>query len=207
MKISKKFSTKAIVLACVLALALCCAVGGTIAWLVDKTATVENTFTYGDINIELKETNTGLDDDDDANTNTYKMIPGSELKKDPVVTVAEGSEDCWLFVKLQESDNFRDFMKYEMAAGWTPLNNDGVYYREVKATDTNRAFQVIKDDKVKVDGAVTKEMLNALGTDTNPLPTLNVTAYAIQMEGFGGENGALDAWTAALAQLNSKPQP
>ena len=38
-----------------LALVLCCAVGGTLAWLTDKTEPVKNTFTIGDINIDLSE--------------------------------------------------------------------------------------------------------------------------------------------------------
>ena len=36
-------------------LVLCCAVGGTLAWLTQKTDAVVNTFTVGDINITLTE--------------------------------------------------------------------------------------------------------------------------------------------------------
>mgnify|MGYP002657696211 FL=1 len=46
-------------LALVLALTLLVAgvVGGTLAWLTDRTAEVKHTFTVGDINIDLTETN------------------------------------------------------------------------------------------------------------------------------------------------------
>ena len=66
------------ILALVLALTLLVAgvVGGTLAWLTDRTAEVKNTFTVGDINIGLTET-----------TADYKMVPGNTIAKDPTVTV------------------------------------------------------------------------------------------------------------------------
>ena len=110
----------------VLATLLICAsvVGTTLAWLTDKTDAITNTFTYGDINITLTET-TGTE---------YKMVPGQTVAKDPTITVDKDSEACWLFVKIDESTNFDDFMTYEVADGWTALpDNAGVYYREVTA--------------------------------------------------------------------------
>lgn len=171
-------------------------VGGTVAWLVDQTDEVVNTFTYGDIDITLTETDTNKDDDKDPNTNQYEMIPGSEITKDPKVTVKADSEDSWLFVKLVKSANFDDFMTYEMAEGWTALDGvDGVYYREVATDAADQEFAVLKDNKVTVPGSVTKAMLNELdanGTSNNPnYPTLTVTAYAVQKENIGS---AADAW-------------
>ena len=39
-------------------------VAPSVAWMMDKTEAVVNTFTYGDITIKLTETDTGLDGDD-----------------------------------------------------------------------------------------------------------------------------------------------
>ena len=104
----------------VLALVACMAAGATLAWLTATTSSVTNTFTYGDINIELKET-TG---------ESYKMVPGNKITKDPKVTVKANSEACWLFVKVEKSTNFDEFMTYGIADGWTKLDGvDGVYYR------------------------------------------------------------------------------
>ena len=91
---------KVLLCAAAISLALCCSVGGTLAWLSAKTAPVRNTFTIGDIDIDLTET-TG---------ETYIMVPGNDLAKDPKVTVKAGSEDCWLFIKIEKSDNFDDFL-------------------------------------------------------------------------------------------------
>ena len=207
-------------------------VGGTYAWLIDQTDTVENTFTYGDINIKLEETNTELDDDDNKNTNTYKMMPGIDLAKDPVITVADGSEHCWLFVELEKTDNFDDYLEYHIADKWVQLEDqngtamDGIYYRFIDAEkDTEKAIPVLLGNSdhpngiVTVKGSVTKEMLNALDKDgATDYPKLSVTGYAVQYVGFEAEvsegaseatpeqvnAAALKAWNAVLDQ-NTTP--
>lgn len=184
------------------------ALGGTIAYLMDKTDPVVNTFTYGDINITLTETDTQKDDDDDPNTNQYEMMPGETLIKDPKVTVKKGSKDNWLFVKLEKSDNFDEFMTYEMADGWILLQDaqgnavEGVYYMEVQETDVadkDKEFGVILDNEVSVKADVTKEQLNALENTTPPdYPVLSITAYAVQRDADQEAiDSALDAWNLA----------
>lgn len=161
-------------------LVLCCAIGGTLAWLTDKTASVKNTFTVGDINIELTET-----------TTNYKMVPGNTISKDPKVTVKANSEACWLFVKVEKSANFDSFMTYDMADGWTELPSvTGVYYREVAATTAATDFSVLKGDSVSVKDTVTKADLNALTQNT--FPTLTFTAYAVQKDNV---DDAATAWS------------
>lgn len=160
-------------LALVLALTLLVAgvVGGTLAWLTDQTAEVKNTFTVGDINIGLTET-----------TADYKMVPGNTIAKDPTVTVKANSEACWLFVKVTESTDLKDFITYAIAEGWTALPGvDGVYYREVPASAADQTFSVLAGNTVTVNTTVTKTMLETAKTDA---PTLTFQAYAIQEDHF-----------------------
>lgn len=189
-KTARTLSVKTISLILALVLLVGGVVGGTVAWLTTQTADVVNTFTYGDINIKLEETPTD-DGDNDPNTNEYEMIPGSDITKDPKVTVLGDSEDCWLFVKVVKSADpkFDEFMTYEMAEGWTALTGvDNVWYREVKSNADAQDFQVIKEDKVTVKETVTKEMLNAL----TAYPTLTITGYAVQQENIAD---VATAWT------------
>ena len=168
---------KLTVLVVALSLVMCTVIGGTVAWLVDKTGPVTNTFTYGDINITLTET-TG---------SSYKMIPGSTLEKDPTITVKKDSEACWLFVKIDKSAGFDSYVTYAIANGWTQLTKDAegndvtdlVYYREVSATTADTAFSVLEGDCVTIKSDVTKAQFEALG---NNYPTLTFTAYAVQHE-------------------------
>ena len=167
-----------------LVLVIGCAVGGTVAWLTAQTGPVVNTFTTSNIKVELKET---------TGTN-YKMIPGYTISKDPKATVLDGSEECYLFVKLDESTNFKNYMTYEMADGWTALKGvNGVYYREVKTADIGTAYSVLKNNQVTVKGEVTKAMMDGLTTET--LPKLTITAYASQLHKNANEKfSASDAW-------------
>ena len=212
---------KAIVAVVALVLVLCCAMGGTLAWLVDSTTEVKNTFTYGDINISLWEHK--LNDDGltlstdvftDAEQTGFKMIPGNNIEKDPTVTVKEGSEACWLFVEVKESENFDDFMTYAIAEGWTLYNTTTsgsniktdnttadtyVIYREVVKTTKDELFYVLagkegyQNGYVTVNDAVTKKMFAALTEATRP--TLTFTAYAVQSDNV---TTVADAWTIAM---------
>lgn len=160
-------------------------IGGTLAWLTDTTEPVTNTFTYGDINITLAET-----------TEVYKMVPGNSISKDPSVTVESGSEACWLFVKVEESANFKDFMTYTIASDWTQLAGvNGVYYREVNAVTEDTKFDVLANNQVQVSDTVTKEALTALTEAT--YPTLTFTAYAVQRDNI---ETAEQAWEIANPQ-------
>ena len=193
MKAGRSFRGLMLVLA--LALIVGVAGGATFAWLTAKSDTVVNTFTYGDISIELKET-TG---------DSYKIIPGVNIAKDPKVTVKAGSEACWLFVKVDE-ENWPELtyvnkdgkavrkVNYDIADGWA--KGDGtsipanVYYRAVAANDANQEFPVLKDNKITVSNTLTKIDINEKLTGT---PKLSITAYAIQKDGM---DDAAAAWAA-----------
>ena len=182
---------KGLALVLALTLLVVCVVAGTLAWLTAKSDVVTNTFTTSDIKVELKET-TGQE---------YKMVPGYTITKDPKATVLSGSEECFLFVKLEKSANFDTYLEYVIADGWTKLDGvtDTVYYRVVDGT-TNQigtAYSVLKDDQVTVKGEVTKEMMNAIDNDTAAKPTLTITAYASQLN-----KNATETFTAAEAWGN-----
>ena len=202
----KRSKVKMVAIMLTIILALGGIVGGTVAWLTDEAEPVVNTFTYGDIEIDLGETDTELDDDDDPNTNDYEMLPGQTIIKDPVVTVKAGSEELWLFVKLVKSENFDTFMEFEMEEGWAELTGvEGVYYRHITAEEVaeqDLEFHVIADDTIKVKDSVTKEVLNELDKDPeNPTyPTLTITAYAVQ---YAGNPTVEEAWAKVETQATT----
>lgn len=182
-------------LALVLALTLLVVgvVAGTLAWLTAKSDVVTNTFTTSDIKVELKET-TGTE---------YKMIPGYTISKNPKATVLAGSEECYLFVKLEKSQNFDDYMTYEMADGWTVVPGEtNVYYRVVDGTNNKigTPYSVLKNNQVTVKDSVTKEQMNALDAEGAEKPTLTITAYASQLH-----KNATTEFTPAEAWANVNP--
>ena len=68
-ELNMKNMKKSIALVLALVLVVGGVVGGTIAWLTDETEEIKNTFTVGNIDIELAET-----------TTNYKMIPGETIE-------------------------------------------------------------------------------------------------------------------------------
>ena len=177
----RKQRNRRIAMTLCLMLVVCVAsIGGTLAWLTSTTEPVVNTFTPSDIDITLTETKSN-----------FKMVPGTTIDKDPVVTVKGGSEACWLFVKVEKSANLSQYIEYSVITGdggWTALTGvDGVYYREVAASASDQSFGILTNDKVTVKKDVTKSMMETLKATTSPLPeqpTLTFTAYAVQKEGF-----------------------
>lgn len=186
----KKLTT---VLAIVLVVAL--SVAGTYAYLTSKTATITNTFTVGNVKIDLAETwNTDTNNDGKADAWQAQLIPGKEYTKDPVVTVKGGSEKCYLFVKFEEKNSpatYLDYTSLLAAPDWT--QGDGtkipsnVWYRVVDKSATDTTFNLLAGDKVTIRGDVTNENMAAAAK-----AELVYTAYACQFEGMS----PADAWTA-----------
>lgn len=210
MHAKKTGKTKLLAIVLAMVLVFGCAAGGTLAWLKATTGPVTNTFTVGDINIDLKEHKLLADgtlgtEEVTENTN-YKMVPGNKLPKDPFVTVEANSEACWLFIEVTKSANFDTYMGFTVDVGpdsWKALEgNAGVYYREVGATGADPVtFYVLKGEGtegfangyVQVHNSVTKTQLE----DANAAkPTLTFTAYAVQKANVAT---VAEAWGIAKA--------
>lgn len=183
-----KKKTLALLLAMVMVLGA--TIGVTLAWLTDETDSVTNTFTVGDIKIELKETwNADSDEDNDVINDHWEaqLIPGKEYTKDPVVSVDETKTnvDCYLFVKFEEENTPTTYLTYTSTLtatnGWTLVKDTtNVWYRVVKTDADVKSWHLLEGDKVTVNTTLTKEGMPA----ANATPELVYTAYAIQEEGF-----------------------
>ena len=90
----RSMSGKALAVLVAVVLLIGCVVGGTVAWLVAKSDPIENVFTVGDINVSLSETR----------VTNYHIVPGVNIAKDPKAQVKAGSENCYLFVKVDEEN-------------------------------------------------------------------------------------------------------
>ena len=186
-----KARSKALLLALCAVLLVAVSVLGTMAYLTSKTQVITNTFTVGDINIELTETK--------PESKQAKIIPGVDIEKDPKVTVKANSEACWLFVKVEQTGTFvTDKVTYSVMTGpdgWTALTGvDGVYYREVGAVTYDTSFDILENNKVTVSETLTKADVNNITAENQP--KLTFTAYAVQKEG-------IDTAVAAWAKVNT----
>lgn len=166
----------------VLIIALCSialvvgSVAVTMAYLVDTTETKNDTFTVGNIDIELNA----------AGDISHKMMPGATIDPNREVTVIGGSEDCYLFIEMSRENNFDTYLTFTMADGWTKLN-DNVYYRVVATNANNQTFDVFTNFIAKPECTKAQYDLIAAGDK----PNIKLTAYAVQRANI---NTAAEAW-------------
>lgn len=205
-----KTKTKALALALCAVLLVVSTVFVTMAYLTSKD-TVTNTFTVGKVTITLDEADVDLmgvkDGDARVKANEYKLIPGHTYIKDPTIHVAGDSENCWLFVKVKNglediiagntsvSENDTTDTVYTIEAqmtknGWSLVTGEtNIYAYEKIATAKTGDYKVFDNFKLKDDADV-----SSYATADNEDSVINVTAYAIQADGFAT---AAAAWAEA----------
>ena len=172
------------VLALVLVIAL--SVAGTYAYLTSQ-ASVKNTFTVGNVSITMDETdvdNSTPDADRDVE-NAYKLIPGTTYTKDPVIHVTATSEDCYLFVKVEnniagaETTEANATVAAQLAAnGWTLVDGQTNIYVYKDAVNGGVDVKVFENFTVSND--INNDALKAAADGK----TIVVTACAVQAEGL-----------------------
>lgn len=190
--------------------------GGTIAWLVDQTGTVTNTFTVGDVNVELTET--GINNDGEKN---FQLIPGTSYEKDPEVTIKANSVACYLFVRFDEVNNPEKYLEYTSTLtttnDWTQLtgakDTEGkpvnVWYREVSNSAADQSWDLLakldatSNNTVKVKTTVVKAGTDTTNTDNVAMPTaenqpqLVYRAAAVQKDNLT----EVEAWNQVAADM------
>lgn len=195
------------------------AAGGTLAWLTANTQQVTNTFTVGNINIDLYEHKRNADGTltgtEIKGLNDYIVLPGTSELKDPTVEVQKNSEDCYVFLQVKEVNNTvkdnEDAFQYVTftidTAVWKPLKNANddhvevngcpVYYANYTTKDEDQTYNVLAGTKVSYDEDLTKNDIDELGAQK---PQLIFKAFAVQVEADGrtAENpnagSAFTAW-------------
>lgn len=192
--------TKALALALCAVLLVVTTVFVTMAFLTSKD-TVTNTFTVGKVTITLDEADVKSDGtyvsnkDARVDANEYKLIPGHTYIKDPTIHVADDSEECWLFVKVEnglanaEAEGATSIESQMAAKGWAKVEGTDVY---AYATKQVAGADVVVFDSFKIAGT----------TDVSQYEDAEivVTAYAIQADGFAT---AAAAWADAGAEAQA----
>lgn len=159
----------------------------TYSWLFSQSDPVVNTFAGGTIKIKLDEAKVDKDgkkltgeEAERVTANSYKYVAGAVLDKDPTVSVIKGSEECYVFVCVENqlTDKFTIDLDTEP---WIKVAADGekTVYAYKEKVDAREA----EDDvnlpavftTVTVSEDLTAEDVEALGEKK-----LNVTAYAVQ---------------------------
>ena len=188
---------KVLTLAACAVLLVCVTVVGTVAYLTSTTGVVTNTFSVGDVKITLDEAPVDANGKgttgDRVTANSYELLPGHDYDKDPTIHVDSTSEDCWLFVKvdnniaaIEDATTIADQMK---ANGWTLVDGETNVYAHNEVANASDDVVVFKTFKIKGD-------VDNTTLATYKDKTVTITAYAVQKDGF---ETAAAAWAAAPA--------
>ncbi len=153
------------VIACLVAagLTVCIGAGATLAYLQDETSTITNTFTIGDVEIDLDEPQWNPDDAED-------MVPGATVDKDPYVTNV-GQTDAFIGIRVDgiEAMATKGFVVGELDGdGKLTLTGNNVFEWDEKFTlvDQNGMPVTIEGVKVGEDNGLTLAELEAIAGDT-----------------------------------------
>lgn len=111
------------VIACLVAagLTVCIGAGATLAYLQDETSTITNTFTIGDVEIDLDEPQWNPEEAED-------MVPGATVDKDPYVTNV-GQTEAFIGIRVDgiEAMVTKGFVVGELDGGKLTLTEGNVF--------------------------------------------------------------------------------
>ena len=191
--------TKALVLALCAVLLVVTTVFVTMAFLTSEDS-VQNTFTVGKVEITLDEAKVDSYGNEIANAervkeNEYKLIPSHTYVKDPTIHVDSNSEDCYLFVKIQNDLGSDGVINGIANNGWVLVEGtqDVYCYYGVTDGETNSTKQIVKpgEDKKVFDTFTFGEKANPNNYDTaTKNAKIIVTAYALQADGLSEKTPA-----------------
>ncbi len=215
----------------------------TVAFLAHQ-ASVTNTFTMGNVMIHLYESKVdehGIKIAGDENSdgmkdsigNTYKLSPNGTYSKDPTVYVMPESDECILFVQVQngirdseaetsnEVDGYTSMADQMKENGWNrigknALGNVYVYNGNPDSiTYPAEKYGVVVPDKAEKQAFDLFEQFKIKDNATREGvegKTLIINAYAIQEESFATESGGVkylteqnvkDAWDALVSNFDT----
>ena len=210
-----KTARKAILLVLCVILLVVASVMGTLAYLTDDDAVV-NTFTVGNIQINLDESNEATPGDPNDRTevgNAYDDIkPGQVYVKDPTVTVLADSENCYvrMLVTVEYAEAADAVLAKYNYQTWFDFDDSWTAQSEVKTVKADgkiaRTYEfrhntVVADSKTdtKLDALFTKITVPGAITNTELATleglTITVVAHAIQAAGFDTADLAWAEWT------------
>ena len=186
-----KKSKVLLLMLCTAALSMAAAFG-TLAYLMDTEA-VTNTFTVGQVQITLDEADVDDTDKDGYTTerdtaNVYHLLPGQTYTKDPTIHVDAKSEDCYLFVKVENGiaaieDEEKSIAGQMKDLGWAKVEGEDNLYVFAKG---GSKYVISKGGNVEVfkTFAIDGDSVDNDLIETYAEKEIKVTAYAVQAAGF-----------------------
>ena len=194
MKLNRKWL---MVIALVMSLTM--ATAGTLAYLTDRD-TVENTFTMGNVDIEV----------DEEYKQDSELYPGVEVEKKAGIENVHNTSDAWVWMTVSVPEKLADHVVLGWAAGVnattldTPVHEGYVSYlvkhpTKLAAGDSTPKYleSVTLSENVDYQNGEYVVINNGVPTPIGNLDDVKiiVDGFAVQTEGFGSVDEAYTAYT------------
>ena len=212
---------KILALSMCIALAAIAIVGASLAYFTD-TKTAKNTFTMGNVQIKLDETDVKNPEGDRVTSNAYDVYPGAVVTKDPIVhnTGKNGAYiratvnvSNWMnlaaayypdFKETYPNDGYKaalNLLVGDLGEGWSVV---GVEAGDVFTVGQFDAKFILKYDGVLASGDETTAMFQTVtipagidNANADSFDEVKVVAQAIQADGF-------ETWEDAFTAFDAK---
>ena len=161
----------------------------TYSYLTAGSETLVNTFAGGAISITLDEAKVNGSGQADGSArvteNSYKITPGAVLDKDPTVTVLEGSEECHVFLYV-DNPLPAEYFTPDYSSAWKEKAASGTQTLYLYETTANASEADVTLDaiftQITVSAELTAQQIEELGE-----MQITAEAYAVQSEGVDTE--------------------
>ena len=197
----RKYASKVLVLVLAVLLIVGASVGGTLAWLQAKTENVTNTFTSAEL-FDTPETDFTVWEhqatenadgtyslgSEKVKANTYDILPGVNIPKDPTVDIVKLKENAYLYIKVTGLPLPAGLTASVDSANWTLLDATDypgvyVYQNGTVVTPGSLTVSILTGNQITVSG-------DYAGTADGT--SLTFEAYMVQATGNGAN--AAEAW-------------
>ena len=205
MKLNRKWL---MVIALVMSLTM--ATAGTLAYLTDRD-TVENTFTMGNVDIEVEE---------EFPPEGKPIKPGEEVDKNAKI-VNEGTNPAWVWMTVSVPEGLKDYVTLNWANGFEPISSTPVIKNgeAVWTVLVNEQLPAGGETEYILDSVTLSELVDYQDgkyvivedgevTDLEGIVDdkmiVTVTGYATQVEGLSSVTAAYNAYNAQWGEGNAE---
>lgn len=209
-------------------------VAGTLAYLKASTEVVHNTFTVGNVSFDLdsaldealvdpygvpsSKTETedeegnkvvtwdevALEEAERVTENQYKLIPGHTYTKDPIIHMADDSEDAYVFVEVVDGlaaiEDDTTIAAQMTAKGWAQIAENSTIW--CKVDENGKPVAVAGGADVPVFDNFT--LKNDADVSRYETAEITIKAYAVQADGWETTDTPADIYAEAFPATTNK---
>lgn len=182
-------------------------VAGTLAYLTAESEEKINKFTVGGISIELAEP------DWTYGSAGAKIVPGDEVDKDPTVTVKANSENCFVYVGINNDLKLEDGTVAGTlnitTSAWTEVGttSDGTVVYRYTGDKASNGYVPLAASDTELEKVFTTVTISGTAVDEDNIQELENDTITVQAYAYQADNVEMDDADAAALAFFAPAEP